>query len=214
MSESTTSRSETSIVRKVLESPTVTRATWLGIDVAVKVALVALLLFAVARPDLEQFAGKAMTARAIAYPLSALIVPVVWWILRRRGSRAEYPFLLDILVVLPFLIDTAANAANLYDTISWWDDLSHFVNWAILTLAFGLFLLRLPLGRLNTAALAVGFGAVTAVLWELLEYATFIRHSSELKTAYTDTLGDLALGLSGSVVAAVITTTLLWRSPR
>ena len=75
-----------------------------------------------------------------------------------------------MLIVAPSVIDMAGNAANLYDTVSWWDDVNHFVNWAI--------------------------------LWELLEYVTFIRRSPELKTAYTDTLGDLSLGLSGSVVAA------------
>jgi hypothetical protein len=36
---------------------------------------------------------------------------------------------------MPFLIDTAGNAANLYDTIDWWDDANHVVNWAILVLA-------------------------------------------------------------------------------
>jgi len=54
---------------------------------------------------------------------------------------------------------------------------------------------------------------VTAVLWEFAEYWTFIRNSSELDTAYTDTPLDLSLGLSGSVVAAVVTTTLLWPRP-
>ena len=174
------------------------------LDLAVKVALVGLLAFAVARPDLPQFAGKAMTGRAIAYPLAALLVPAVWWFLRRR-RRGEYPYALDILIVLPFLIDTAGNAANLYDTVDWWDDANHFVNWAILVAGFGQLLVRLPLGRLNVFALAVGFGAVTAILWEFLEYVTFIRHSKELRTAYTDMLGDLALGLSGSVVAAALT---------
>jgi hypothetical protein len=42
----------------------------------------------------------------------------------------------------------------------------------------------------TTAALAVGFGGVTAILWEFAEYFTFIRGSPELATAYTDTLGD------------------------
>ena len=50
--------------------------TLLVLDVAVKVAVVSLLIFAVARPDLPQFAGKAMTGRAIAYPLAILVVPV------------------------------------------------------------------------------------------------------------------------------------------
>jgi hypothetical protein len=174
----------------------------------VKAALVGLLVFAVARPDLPQFAGKAMAGRAIVYPFAALVVPVVWWAAgRRRGS--PYPYAVDVLVVLPFLIDMAGNAANLYDTVSWWDDLNHLVNWAILVCGLGL-LLRGRLSKVVVAGLAVGFGAVTAVLWELLEYVTFIRHSSELRTAYTDTLGDLALGLTGSVVAALLVVTLLW----
>ena len=40
--------------------------------------------------------------------------------------------------------------------------------------------------------------------------STFIRGSPELATAYTDTLSDLGLGLSGSVVAALVTVTLVW----
>ena len=182
------------------------------VDVGVKVALVALLLFGTFS-GLERFEGKAFGGRALAYPISAAIVPVAWWLVaRRRGRAPEYPYVMDILVVLPFLIDTVGNALDLYDTIEWWDDANHFVNWAILTAAFGQLLLRFPLGRLNTFALAVGFGAVTAVLWEFAEYVTFIRNSPELDTAYTDTLGDLALGLSGSTVAAALTALLGRRS--
>src|SRR5258705_5871499 len=35
-------------------------------------------------------------------------------------------------------------------------------------------------------------------------FRSFIRNSSELATAYTDTLGDLSLGLSGSAFSAAI----------
>jgi len=185
---------------------------WL--DVAVKAALIGLLLVAVLWPDLPQFEGKAMTGRALTYPLAAIIVPFVWWIWGRSRSWS-YPYGVDICLVLPFLIDVVGNALDLYDSIDWWDDLNHFVNWGILTTAFGLLLIRLPLGRLNIAALLVGFGAVTAVLWEFAEYFTFIRGGPEEKTAYTDTLGDLALGLSGSAVAALLIAGLLWRpAPR
>jgi hypothetical protein len=181
---------------------------WL--DVAVKVALVGLLLLAVLRPDLPQFEGKAIGGRALTYPLAAIVVPVGWWFWG-RGRGWSYPYVVDICLVLPFLIDVVGNALDLYDSISWWDDLNHFVNWGILVTAFGQLLLRLPLGRLNTACLMVGFGAVTAVLWEFGEYFTFIRGGPEEKTAYTDTLGDLAGGLAGSTLAAVLTVTLLWR---
>jgi hypothetical protein len=176
----------------------------LALDVSVKLALVGLLAFAVARQDLPQFHGKSMVGRAVGYPIAALVVPVVWWIARRRRFIA-YPYAVDILVVLPFLIDMAGNAANLYDTISWWDDVNHLVNWAILVGGFGVLLLRTRLDAWSIFGLGIGFGAVTAILWELLEYVTFIRNSPELKTAYHDTLGDLTLGLSGSIIAALVT---------
>jgi hypothetical protein len=173
----------------------------LVVDVGLKLALVAALAFGTLS-DLERFEGKAFGARLIAYPLATLVVPAAWWF---GSRRPPYPYAADILFTLPFLIDTLGNVFDLYDTIEWWDDANHFVNWALLTAAFGQFLLRLPLGVLNTFALAVGFGAVTAVLWEFGEYFAFIRDSPELATAYTDTLGDLALGLAGSTVAAFVT---------
>jgi hypothetical protein len=180
------------------------------VDAAVKAALVALLVYAVARRDLPQFEGKGVVGRALTYPIAAAIVPLVWLV---RGRRDRYPYDVDVLVVLPFLVDTAGNALNLYDTISWWDDVNHFVNWAILVTGFGRLLVRLPLGRANAFGLAVGFGATTAILWELAEYVTFIRNNPhELRTAYHDTLGDLALGgIAGSTVAAALTVTVLWR---
>ena len=49
----------------------------------------------------------------------------------------------------------------------------------------------------------VGFGATTAILWEIAEYLAFIRNSPELATAYSDTLGDLGLGLADSSLAAL-----------
>ena len=53
---------------------------------------------------------------------------------------------------------------------------------------------------------------MTAILWEIGEYFAFIRNSSELSTAYTDTLGDMALGLSGSALTATIAVLVLRRS--
>jgi len=170
----------------------------LVLDLAVKFALVALLLFG-ATSGLDRFEGKAMTGRALVYPIAVVIVPAVWWLWFRR---TRYPYALDILIVLPFLIDTAGNALDLYDSVSWWDDANHLVNWAILTAGASLALSYLPLGRLNRFALGVGFGALTAIGWELAEYVTFIRDSPELATAYTDTLGDLLLGTLGAVIGS------------
>lgn len=177
------------------------RRAILFLNVAVKVALIALLLHAVANPDLPQYSGKAMLGRALTFPIAALLVPSAWWL----GYRGRpYPAAVDLLFTAPFLIDVAGNALDLYDSIAWWDDVNHFVNWMLVTAAAALVLRSTGLGRLNCFGLAVGFAALTAIAWELAEYVTFIRFSSELATAYLDTLGDLTLGTLGGAMGAAI----------
>lgn len=188
------------------------RHNWLAwANIAIKIALVGLLLYAVSNQDMPQFSGKAMTGRALTYPIAILIVPMTWWLLRRSGRSYAYPHLVDALVALPFLVDTAGNALNLYDTIDWWDDFNHFLNWVFLTSALGALLIRTSLNRWAIAGLIIGFGSVMGVLWELAEYFTFVRNSPELATAYTDTLGDLTLDTAGAIVAAVIALLILRR---
>ena len=51
--------------------------------------------------------------------------------------KSSYPFAAGILLCLPFLIDTAGNAVDFYDTIVRWDDVKHLVNWALLSRAIG-----------------------------------------------------------------------------
>ena len=168
-------------------------------NLALKALLICLLAFG-AFSGLQQFEGKAFFFRLITYPVAALVVPIVWAV---WGRRSAYPYAIDVLLTLPFLIDTAGNALDLYDTVWWWDDANHLVNWMLLSGAIGALAWRNRIGFRATFAFVVGFGAVTAILWEIAEYFAFIRNSSEIATAYADTLGDLALGLTGSVIAGI-----------
>ena len=173
------------------------RALWTNLGI--KGLLVALLLFSTFS-GLERFEGKAMAARALTYPIATLIVPVVW---RLRGRPHPYPHLVDALLVLPFLIDTAGNVLDLYS--QWWfDDVAHFLNWAILVSAFALALRRTRMGSLAVWGLAVGFGAATEILWELGEYGVMELGSSGLQLTYEDTIGDLALGGCGTLLGATL----------
>ena len=175
----------------------------LTIDLAIKVVTVGLLGWAILNPDLPQFQGKAFAGRAIAYPVALLIIPLGWWVF---GSRTiPFPVAADILFGLPFLIDVVGNALNLYDTIEWWDDANHLVNWALQTSAVGLLLRYGEWSPTIRAALAFGYAVTTAVLWEFAEYVTFVPNSPEAATAYADTLLDIALGMVGGLAAAVAT---------
>lgn len=186
-------------------------------NLAVKVLLVLLLLHAVVFPDLPQYDGKGIVPRLIFYPTSIWLVPLVWWLVwHRRGRAMPYPHLIDLCVALPFTIDTAGNTANLYDTIDWWDDLMHFVTWVPWVVAAGLVVReRVHLRRPDVFAITLGFGAVTHIVWEVLEYLAFIRNNeNELAGAYTDTIGDLVMSLAGSITGAALVVTVLYRVGR
>jgi hypothetical protein len=172
------------------------------IDLAVKVATVGLLAWAVLNPDLPQFTGKAFTGRALAYPVALLVLPMGWWLFVR--SRIAFPIVADILLGLPFLIDVAGNAIDLYDTIEWWDDANHLVNWTLHTSAVALLLRAGAWGYGTRVALAFAWAVSSAVLWEFAEYVTFVPNSPEAATAYADTLLDLGLGMVGGAIAAVV----------
>jgi hypothetical protein len=171
-------------------------------------ATVGQLLLAILAPDLPQFAGKAFGARLVFYPLMMLLPVAVWSLISRaRGVPRNLPWAGFALIGAPFLIDVSGNTLDLYDSIWWWDDANHYVNWMLLCLGIGFLIERGGVRpRWAMALLITGLGALLAIIWELGEWYTFIRHSNELTTAYEDTLGDEALGSLGGLTAALIFT--------
>jgi hypothetical protein len=185
---------------------------WRVVSLAMKAALAALIIFALLHPDWDRFAAKAMGIRAMTYPLSAVLVPIVWLVWSRLRGPVRYPWDVDALIVAPFVIDVAGNAVNFYDTLAWFDDFCHFANWALLSAAVGCALRRGPvMSRWMLAFTCAGSGAIAAILWELAEYSTFIMNTNEVVDIYRDTLGDEALGLGGATLAGVLLAVL---SPR
>lgn len=77
------------------------------------------------------------------------------------------------------------------------------VNWALLCGGLGLLVApTLPRGW-QVVLVVTGIGAVLAIAWEAGEWLTFIRHGTEVETAYEDTLGDEVLGTLGAFAAGV-----------
>lgn len=181
------------------------------IALAILALTVGQLALAVLAPDLPQFEGKAFGARLVFYPLLMLAVPAVWALVRRRrGGSAPLPWDGFAWLMAPFLVDVTGNTLDLYDSLWWWDDVNHLANWFLLCLGIALLLRR---GGIEppwaVGLLVAGLGAVLAIAWELGEWYTFIRHGTELDTAYEDTLGDEALGSLGGFLAGAL---VVWRA--
>ncbi len=166
-------------------------------------------------PGIDRFADKAFGARLIAYPLMMLLVPALWWLVVKRRHPAEPPpYGAFSLIMLGFLVDVTGNTLDLYDSVVWWDDFNHFANWLFLLSGIGLIIggpVRPPWARVLMIA---GLGAILAIGWELGEWYTFIRHGTELDTAYEDTLGDETLGTLGALLAGLLVQTVLGRRER
>jgi uncharacterized membrane protein YjdF len=135
-----------------------------------------------------------------------LLPPVVWWLVaRRRGDDGPLPWAGFAFIASPFLVDVTGNTLDLYDSVGWWDDANHFVNWLLLCFGIGLLLERQTVRPVWVlVVLVTGIGATLAIGWEVGEWWTFIRHGTELDTAYTDTLGDEVLGTLGGLTAALL----------
>ena len=163
-------------------------------------------------PGIDRFADKAFGARLIAYPLMMLLVPALWWlVVKRRHPEEPPPYGAFSLIMLGFLVDVTGNSLDLYDSLTWWDDLNHFVNWVFLLTGIGLIIagpVRPAWARVLTIA---GLGAILAIGWELGEWYTFIRHGTEIDTAYEDTLGDETLGTLGALLAGLVVQAVLSR---
>lgn len=178
------------------------------LTLALFAATAAQLLIAVLLPALPQFSGKAFGARLVVYPVLMWLAPAWWFATGRHAGRRGTPWTAFALIMAPFFIDVTGNTLDLYDTLWWWDDVNHLVNWALLLGGVGMLLDRALAGRDTprwlVALAIIGLGALIAVAWEVGEWFAFIRFGTELATAYTDTLGDLVLGTLGGAIAAVL----------
>lgn len=178
---------------------------WKIASLAIFALTVVQLAIAAFVPGLEQFEGKGFGARLLGYPVMMLLLPAGFWVWNRR-QRVPVPTPWDAyaFVWTPFLIDVTGNTLDLYDSVVWWDDANHFVNWFLLSAGIGLVLSRSSLRQPWALGwLTIGIGALLAIVWELGEWFTFIRFGTELETAYEDTLFDEVLGTLGAALAGV-----------
>lgn len=171
----------------------------------VKALLVVLLLVGLVFPEAPQFQGKGWPARVGFYPISAVLIPIMW--LLAKPAR-PYPHLADTFLVMPFLLDIAGNVANLFNTVDAVDDILHFLNWIFLAAALVLVLAPLGLARWNRIVMGAGAGALAIIFWEAVEYFIAESGATALQLTYRDTIGDLVLSSAGGAVGAIVVTLL------
>ena len=178
--------------------------------IAFKIALALCFVVAIAIP-LDHLEGKGMAFRFPLFMLSAVVVPLAWWV---RGRFRPYPATADMLIVAPFLIDTLGNLAYVYDTFDATDDVLHTLNWILLVGAFHAWRYRRSgtaarLSRGDAWLLGAGLGALAIVGWEAAEWIVAETGAGGgLDLTYDDTVADLVLSAGGGMIGSALAVTL------
>ena len=180
-----------------------------AIDLAVKVLVVGLSVYPIARPGSAHFAGKAMGVRAVLYPAAVLLIPMIWLV---AGRPEPYPFVADIALGIPFLVDAAANVFGLF-SIKGFDAIPHLTGWLFLSVALGLAVSPLLPEPWVAFGFVLGMGAVLDILWEIGEYLLMRSGASGLDLTYENTIQDLGMSLTGAAIGALLVATVLWPGP-
>jgi hypothetical protein len=180
-----------------------------AVNILLKLGLAGLLVHAAYFSDLPQYKNKAIALRVIFYPLAALLTYIVWRFVGRR-KHTPYPYFIDIAVTFVVAFDLLGNTLALYDKIVIWDDMMHLLLSIPWVLVAGYLLKNRGYDKWATAGLVVAYGLTSHVIWEALEYTSFVRsHPVESLSAYRDTIGDLLLSLVGTFIGAYIVTRFL-----
>lgn len=176
-------------------------------NIFLKVSLVGLLVHAVYFSDLPQYKNKAIALRVIFYPLTALATWIIWAIANRKTTKkSPYPHIIDACLTFVVAFDLLGNTLALYDDITWWDDVMHLLLSIPWVLVAGFMLKDLKVRPWVLFFLVVAYGSTSHIIWELLEYLSFVRSNpTESLTAYRDTMGDLSLSTLGTFVGAWMT---------
>ncbi|EXF24112.1 hypothetical protein BG28_07515 [Nesterenkonia sp. AN1] len=124
-----------------------------------------------------------------------------------------FPAAADLVVSATLLVAAWSNVFDLYTLIPNWDLMVHFFCTAVLAAGLYIVLLRSqmvadprasPLAARVGVLLTTTLGLALSAVWEMVEWLGFTFITPDISVTYTDTIGDMAAGGIGSVVACVV----------
>ncbi|WP_404438898.1 hypothetical protein LG322_06110 [Microbacterium aerolatum] len=142
-------------------------------------------------------------AGILAFALPGLLAP------RFVGMRASF----DIVYGVTLLIAAWSNVLGLYTAIAGWDLTMHVVATGVIAATMYLLLARWKVVsspvdagfRARTPMVIVpALGLAVSAVWEMVEWVGYSFISDEIFVAYDDTIGDMAVGGLGALIAGAV----------
>lgn len=132
--------------------------------------------------------------------LVCLAITITW--------RARLPAALEITTDLTLLVAAWSSVLLLYEEYAYWDLVVHFAATAVLAELTMRALRRWtrlePRGPVSHVVVVSSLGAALALLWEYLELVGYRLVDPQVNVGYLDTMGDLAAGHAGALLAGIL----------
>jgi len=165
------------------------------VDLLLRLLIVAFTVDSLVNAGDDRFAGKALGPRNLIILFGfAMLFPVLHHVLKQWKT---YPWWFDSLFLSIFFVDMAGNSANLYNTLLWFDLVSHsYGPGALAVVIIGAF----GLGPLAAA----GFATMLHTQLEIQEiYGDQFLGTKNVRDIM-DTANDLLAGLVGATVFVLV----------
>jgi hypothetical protein len=164
-------------------------------NLGLRLAILFFTIDAIVNAGDPRFAGKALGPRNVGILLGLSMLFPILHLVYKRWKR--YPVWYDNLYLSIFWLDMAGNSLNLYNSVEWWDHIPHFHGPGALTMVL--------VGAFAMAPLAAaGFATMLHLLLEINEYYGDVLLGTHNVRGIADSINDLAFGLAGVLVYAII----------
>lgn len=160
--------------------------TWIILSVIITILAVSIL--------------RGSVLHSIGYAIAAAVLVLVTY---RHSLKAMHTMLLSGAL----LLSTAGWAFDLYSRIFVYDEILHFVIPGAISFILGGLLMtskKVDTSRALHLVLTSSMGVTLATLWEIAEWIASTTLSSYTIKGLDDTIFDLALGLTGSIIGAAV----------
>jgi hypothetical protein len=165
---------------------------WLA-NIALRGAIVAMLVEARRLPDDHRFRGKGIGTRGLVMLPASLLFPLAQ--LHRGRHGRPYPVWTDDLYLSIFALDLAGNHFDLYNRYTYFDAIPHAHGTGAATVALAQLLDLPPLS-------AVGVAQLAHIGLEAQEYYSDVAFGLHNVRGTWDTVNDLLAGAVGSIAYA------------
>ncbi len=159
----------------------------------------------------RSYPGNGATLGAIILTLPFLL---------EKMGLFKMPLFMHLWAALAVGLHTFGLVWELYDTVWWWDDLTHATSSSMVCMiaALGLFLfdihsVKIKVPRWAYPLMLMTFAVFIGIVWEVAEFSGDLLAGTGMQYSTSDTLNDSYVDILGGSFTSVLWVAWLWRDP-